>query len=179
MSAVLGIVRGHHGVLDVSSVLNEGTTFRLLLPLPEASLGDEKKQKALQSIDKERNSMSGTVLVVDDEDVIREVAQDMIESMGFNVLQASDGLQALEMYQEHGKIISVVLLDLTMPKMDGKACFYALKGDDANVKVLISSGYHESEIREKFVGEELVGFVQKPYTYEKLEHALHMALASN
>jgi len=166
MSAVLGIVRAHHGALDVHSELGEGTCFRLLLPWDKTN--NPSKNIALDvKTDKVRKQ--GTVLLVDDEVMIRDVACQMLENMGLKVLQAEDGLEAVEVYQSSDVPIDMVLLDMTMPKMDGKACFVALKKINPDVRVVISSGYHASEIQAEFSEYSLAAVVQKPYKYEKLK----------
>jgi len=173
MSAVLGIVRGHHGALDVQSELGKGTCFRLLLPWDKAN---NQSEHVVFDIKKGEAMKKGTVLVVDDESMIREVACQMLEDMGLKVLQAEDGLQAVEIYQASDELIDMVLLDMTMPKMDGKACFSALKKIDPDVRVVISSGYHASEIHAKFSENSLAGLVQKPYKYEELQNMVMSVL---
>jgi len=171
MSAVLGIVRGHHGALDVHSEVGKGTRFCLYFPVDAearmATTAGLEKAGANCACD-----VHATVLVVDDEEVVREVAGAMLEDIGAKVLYAEDGLQALDTYKQHAKDIDVILLDMTMPKMDGKACFDALMALNAKVQVVIASGYHQSEIRAKFSDVSLAGVVQKPYTYEEFEQVM-------
>jgi len=168
MSAVLGIVRGHHGALDAQSELGVGTVFRLFLPVDE-NIKQTAPITSVNLADDCACPANATVLVVDDEDVVREVEGAMLEDLGVKVVYAENGIQALDVYKERGQEIDLVLLDMTMPKMDGKACFEALVALNHDVKVVISSGYHPSEIESKFSGHSLAGFVQKPCAFEQFE----------
>ncbi len=168
MSAVLGIVRGHQGAMRVYSEVGRGTTFKVLLPASEHSFVLRKDQ----DVDEGNWRASGTVLVVDDEDTIREVATMMLEDMGFKTLSAGDGAEALHVYRAHESEVVGVLLDMTMPKMDGKECFRELRRINPDVKVLLSSGYNEQDATNRFVGQGLAGFLQKPYTPEDLREKL-------
>jgi len=164
MSAVLGIVRGHHGALRVYSEPGKGTTFKMLLP------ASDQQAAALEQTHEagEQWQFEGTVLVVDDEETIREVATMMLEDIGFSVLTAENGLDALAVYRRHQQEITGVLMDMTMPKMDGKECFRELRRINADVKVILSSGYNEQDATSRFVGQGLSGFIQKPYSPEAL-----------
>ena len=114
----------------------------------------------------------GSVLLVDDEEMVREVGCAMLEDMGLRVFQAEHGEQALDIYQQHQGEIDVVLLDMTMPKMDGKACFEALLQLNPQVKVLIASGYQASDIYARFSTQAPIGVVQKPFDFETLKEAV-------
>jgi len=173
MSAVLGIIRGHRGAIRVYSELGKGTTFKVLLPVVEHELLDEPGVAVASS---EGAQAGGTILVVDDEDTIREVAAMMLEEMGFSTLAASNGMEGVEVYQQHQSEIVAVLLDMTMPKMDGKACFRELRRINKDVKVILSSGYSEENVTARFQGKGLSGFVQKPYSPEHLKKTLMKVL---
>ena len=168
MSAVLGIVRGHQGALRIYSEVGKGTTFKVLLPV---SSQDYAQQQARQTDTKYWHS-GGTVLVVDDEETVREVATMLLEEMGFKTLSAVDGLDALQLYRKHQSEIVVVLLDMTMPKLDGKECFRELRRINSDVKVILSSGYNEQDATSRFVGQGLAGFLQKPYSPEALHEKI-------
>jgi len=165
MSAVLGIVRGHHGALRVYSEPGRGTTFKMLLPVPDDLLLAEERTDGLED---HGPFGQGVVLIVDDEETIREVAAMMLEEMGFATLTAVDGRNAVEVYRQHGAKIVVVLLDMTMPKMDGSECFCELRRINPDVKVVLSSGYNEEEATSRFTGKGLTGFLQKPYSPDAL-----------
>jgi len=175
MSAVLGIVRAHGAAIKVDSTVQEGTIFRLYFP----------RSKASPKVDPEVTrrdwpaGMTGTVLVVDDDDLIREVAQRMLTQMGFTTLSADDGQSGLELFRKHHAGIAAVLLDLTMPRLDGMACLTAMRAVDPDVRVVLCSGYGEGTAADRFGGEAgagPVGFVAKPYTPEDLASALVQVL---
>ncbi|MDQ6970609.1 MAG: response regulator [Mariprofundus sp.] len=171
MSAVLGIVRGHHGALKVYSEVGKGTTFKMLLPaLPDHHISDDKNEPAPYT------AMHGTVLVVDDEADIRELAAIMLAEAGLKTLMAADGLEAVELYQQHQHDIHAVLMDMTMPNMDGVACFAALRRINPDIKVILSSGYNEHEATSRFTGKGLAGFIQKPYSPDQLMHLFQQVI---
>ncbi|MDQ6995873.1 MAG: response regulator [Mariprofundus sp.] len=169
MSAVLGIVRAHHGAIRVNSQPENGTTFRILLPVGDNSSSAQPVEK-IKPVQASR--CNGTILIVDDEPVIREIAHAILEDVGFDIIEAVDGKQAVELYRQHQSDISAVLLDMTMPKMDGKACFVELRKINPDVRVLLSSGYSEQDITELFAGLDLAGFIQKPYLPESLQQQM-------
>jgi len=172
MSAVLGIVRGHHGAITVKSKEGEGTTFRVLLPPSEdAPHADIKSED--ESIEW---CPTGTVLVVDDEISVREAAVSMLEEVGFKTLEACDGEEAVDIYRRQCDEISLVLLDVTMPKLDGVECFRQLRDINADVRVILSSGYNEKDATQSFAEDDLAGFVQKPYRMETLIAHLRQVL---
>ncbi|MDD2310532.1 MAG: transporter substrate-binding domain-containing protein [Desulfuromonadaceae bacterium] len=166
MAAVLGIVRGHRGAIKVYSEPKRGTTFKILLPAssrPAEIFNGEGE--------KEHREGSGIVLLVDDEETIRGIGSEMLKELGFTVVTACDGREALELFRSTPDI-AFVILDLTMPHMDGEQCFRELRQLDPNVKVIMSSGYNEQEVTQKFVGKGLAGFIQKPYKLSVLEDAI-------
>lgn len=172
LSAVLGIIRGHHGTLYIDSKAGTGTTFRMLLPISQqTAISDDKTEENDRSW---RNA--GTVLIVDDEDAILEIASLMLEDVGFKTLTAVDGLDAVQTYREHHNEITAVLLDMTMPKMDGQECFQALHEINSDIIVILSSGYNEQDAISNFTNKGLAGFIQKPYRAEALEQVIRTAI---
>ena len=166
MAAVLGIVRGHKGAIKVYSEPGKGTTFKILLP------ASDRPAKLFSDISHNDDWKGcGMVLLVDDEETIRGIGVEMLKELGFKIITASDGREALEIFKSNPDI-RFVILDLTMPHMDGEQCFRELRLIDPVVKVLISSGYNEQEVSQKFVGKGLAGFVQKPYTLSMLKGAI-------
>jgi CheY-like chemotaxis protein len=171
MAAVLGIVRGHKGAIKVYSELDKGTTFKILLP---ASGRPAELFNGYTQLDGWKGS--GTVLLVDDEETVRGIGADMLKELGFHPLTASDGRKALAVFQENPDI-DFVILDLTMPHMDGEQCFRELRLLKPGIKVIISSGYNEQEVTQKFAGKGLAGFIQKPYKLSALIEVIKQVIA--
>lgn len=175
LSAVLGIVRGHKGTLKVYSEPGRGTTFKVLFP----AVLDEKthagRSLGTRSIGWKG---TGTILLVDDEELVRVMGIRMLERIGFEVIAATDGREAVEIYRERQQQIALVLLDLTMPDLDGEETFRELRRINPHACVVMSSGYTESEIAPRFAGKRLSGFLQKPYTLDALTESLRRALST-
>ncbi len=174
MAAVLGIVRGHRGLVRIYSEIGKGSTFKILFPA-----GRELKTNEMLTIENENSQQlmyEGVVLVADDESVVCDIAKEMLQEMGLTVLTASDGIEAMKIFREHLEEISFVLLDLTMPGLDGAQVFQEMKRLNATVKVILSSGYNEQDVTHRFVGKGLAGFIQKPYTMAKLREKLNQVL---
>ncbi len=161
MSAILGIVRGHHGAIKVYSEPGKGTTFKLLFPI--ASETAQPDNTLSHTVSQQPWMGHGLILVVDDEEGLRQTARLMLEDIGFEVCTASDGIEAVEVFERLHNKIQAVLLDMTMPRMDGKTAFREMRRIDANAKVILSSGYNEQEATSHFAGKGLAGFIQKPY----------------
>lgn len=171
MAAVRGIVCGHKGGVKIYSEIGKGTTFKVLFPATEDSVMS-LAQKGYND-DMPRAWGEELVLVADDEATIRDLAKEMLEEMGLRVLTASDGNQAVEVFKENADGISCVLLDLTMPGLDGAQAFHEMQRIKPDVKVILSSGYNEQDIVHQFLGKGLAGFIQKPYTMAKLMEKLN------
>ncbi|WP_328747504.1 PAS domain S-box protein [Geomonas anaerohicana] len=158
MAAVQGIVKGHKGAISIDSKPGQGTIFKVYLPagaLP-APLAKSGPGQAT------RQHSGGTVLLVDDEESVRSVGALMLKQIGYHVLQAKDGLEAVEIFRRTPGI-SFVLLDLVMPRMDGRECLRELRGLDPDIVVVMSSGYNEQELARDFSDIAPNGFLQKPY----------------
>ncbi len=172
LAAVQGIVRGHKGGLRVYSEAGMGTTFKVLLPAdlrPAETVGADAPSKGTWS-------GHGLVLLADDEAPIRNIGRLILERLGFQVLTAADGRDALELFLKHQSEVRLVLLDMTMPHVDGEACFRELRRMVPGVKVIMTSGYNEQDVINRFVGKGLAGFVQKPYTSADLIPKVRAAL---
>jgi PAS domain S-box-containing protein len=169
LAAVLGIVRTHKGGLKVRSKLGEGTTFTVLFPALRTQV--EKEAEATKEID-EAWQGSGTLLLVDDEEIVRDVVCEMLEQLGFSILTAADGREALDLYRDRSREIAAIVLDMTMPHMSGEETFRQLRRLNPDVPVILSSGYAEQDVVSQFAGKGLSGFIQKPYTLDNLRTAL-------
>ena len=173
MAAVLGIVRGHKGAIKVYSEVGKGTTFKVLLPAaskPAVLFDRETSLAPLQG--------SGLVLLVDDDESVRSIGRALLEELGFEVVTATDGRDAMEIYEQQYPQIRFVLMDLTMPHLDGEQAFREMRRVNAEVKVIMSSGYNEQDVSQKFVGKGLSGFLKKPYQLSVLQEAIRKLLDS-
>jgi two-component system, cell cycle sensor histidine kinase and response regulator CckA len=173
MSAVQGIVKGHKGVIRVVSEPGAGTTVQVLLPAGAATAAVHQPELTAAAADDWTGS--GSVLIVDDEESVRGVGVAMLEALGFTPISARNGRQALSKFKANPGIV-FVLLDLTMPVMDGEQCFRKLRQLDSGVKVIMASGYHEQEVTPKFAGEGMSGFLQKPYSLAELRSTVRRCL---
>jgi two-component system, cell cycle sensor histidine kinase and response regulator CckA len=160
LAAIHGIVRGHQGGFRVLSEPGKGSAFKFLFP---AAKGGVQAPAPEPPLPRALEAFQGAVLVVDDEDAMRAVAAKVLIRMGLSVLQARDGLEALRMWQEHQAHISLVILDLTMPNMDGEEACRELRRRGAAVPVILTSGFEESEALARFQDLGLAGFLQKPF----------------
>ncbi len=172
LAAVLGIVRGHGGALKVYSEVGRGTTFKLLFPCVVGGAETEGGRPAVPTPWRAR----GTVLVVDDEETVRSTATLMLRKMGFDVMLATDGLEAVRIFSEKPTAYALVLMDLTMPHLDGREAYAELRRVRAGVRVVMMSGFNEREVIDQFAGEGPAGFVQKPFLFETLNDAVRRAL---
>jgi CheY-like chemotaxis protein len=172
LAAVIGITRAHKGAIKISSAPGRGTTFRILFPCSDQPVETTKSEKNQSK----EWSGSGTVLLVDDEEVVRQVAASMLKSLGFDVLEATDGQEAVEIFRKHKNEITLVLLDLTMPRMSGEETFDEIRKIIPDACIMLSSGYTEQDAVNRFEGKGLAGFVQKPYKYEELKKKISATL---
>ncbi|MBS1125763.1 MAG: integral rane sensor hybrid histidine kinase, partial [Nitrospirae bacterium] len=175
MSAILGIVRGHGGSIFVESGPGRGTSIRILFPAFEGARTESVASAGAPAAEAGVPAMSGTVLVVDDEEIVRMVCKEMVETMGLQVLTAVDGRDAVDVFTRHADSISHVILDLSMPNMDGMAAFTELVRIKPGLKVILSSGYDEQDSLQRLSGPGLAGFIQKPYSLQNLRDALAKA----
>ncbi len=164
LAAVQGIVRGHRGVIQVESEPGCGTTFQVLFPACDQPVTPVRKQEHSPRTP----GRTGTVLVVDDEDLSLSVAQKALERAGFCVLTVRDGREALEVFRTRKEEINVVLLDLTMPHLSGAEVFEEIRRMRTDARVIVTSGYNEKEATSRFSGTAFAGFIQKPYTPQAL-----------
>jgi PAS domain S-box-containing protein len=171
LAAVHGIVRGHKGAIHVASEPGRGTTFQIVLPAG----GSPSPAAATVSAAAPWRG-AGTVLVADDEEIVRNLAARMVEFAGFSALTAGDGEEALRLFGEHQDRIVCVLLDLNMPEMNGAEVFREIRRIAPDMRGILSSGYSEKGATERFSGLGLAGFIQKPYQFDSLLSALRLAV---
>lgn len=157
LASAYGIIKGHGGYIYVDSEIGHGTTFSIYLP------ASKKKVRRDAKIAKRLIKRTGTVLLVDDEEVILEVGQELLEAMGYQVLLARDGKEAIEVYRKNRDSIDIVLLDMVMPNMGGGKAYDRLKEIDPDIKVLLSSGYSIDGEATEILERGCNGFIQKPF----------------
>jgi len=174
LSAVLGIVQAHGGGLTVESRRGQGSTFRVHLPLSSEAVPSEPEVRVSAS----SPEATGTVLLVDDDALLLESTGAMIERLGFKVLTARDGLEALDVFRQHSEEIRCVLTDLTMPRMDGWETLTALRQLEPALPVILASGYGKSQVMSGTHTDQPQVFLNKPYGLQQVREALAQALGS-
>ena len=175
LSAVQGILRSHQGGIQVASREGVGTTFKLLFPAVTAPV----RQEAIEPPDPELEAKfrgTGMILVVDDEEALRAVAVAALGRLGFDTLEARDGLEALQVYEANRDRVRLVLMDLTMPRMDGEEAYLELRRAGSMVPIILASGFGQEEAFQRFRGKGLAGFLPKPYRLQSLVTTVQDAL---
>jgi PAS domain S-box-containing protein len=179
MSALLGIVKAHSGALFLESSPGKGTTIRVLFPAAEnvdLAAGAEEPVATSKPDPVAETPLEGTVLVVDDEKTVLKICATMVKLCGFNVITASDGAEAVTLFRKHIDEISLVLMDLTMPNLDGVAAMLELRRIKPDLKIILSSGYNEQELDELVSSQNPSGFIRKPYSMKILEKELRRVM---
>jgi len=174
LSAMLGILRGHGAGLKISSEVGRGSTFKLFFPIHPEGASAVKKVEAEPAVP---SRFTGRVLLVDDEPVILESSAALLSVLGFRVVTAIDGQDAVEKFEANPGGFDLVLMDLTMPRMSGHEAFGRMRTLRPDLPVILCSGYSEQEITHKLQEQGLTGFLQKPYLLIDLKRALQACLA--
>ena len=170
LASAYGIIKNHDGFINVHSEKGQGATFNIYLPASEKEIIEEKKS------DGETLRGSETVLFVDDEDTIIEVAGELFDQLGYKVLTAGNGREAIETYEKNKEKIDIVLLDMIMPDMSGGDTYDSLKEVDPDIKVLLSSGYSLEGRATEILDRGCNGFIQKPFKMKELSQKLREIL---
>jgi signal transduction histidine kinase/CheY-like chemotaxis protein len=173
LAATQGIVRGHKGLLKVYTSPRRGSTFKVLFP---AMVDDREPAKVTPPLALKASMRSGTVLVIDDEEVVRRSAKASLERGGYDIVLAENGTEGIQLFQALAAKISLVLLDLTMPGPGGEEVLRQIQGIKPEARVILSSGYNEVEVIQRFTGKGLAGFLQKPYTAATLVDQVNRVL---
>ncbi|MFO8182747.1 MAG: ATP-binding protein [Candidatus Aegiribacteria sp.] len=174
LSSVLGIVKGHGGAVKVYSEPGEGTTFKVLFPA--CPVNENSVSMPGTAAEAERWKCSGTVLFADDEDTVLAVGRKMLQHLGFDVLAAQDGRQALDLFREHSNSIVLAVLDLTMPHLSGDEVYREMRRVRKDVPVIVSSGFSRKDVMHRFAGKQLQGFIQKPYRVEEFSRLIRSVM---
>jgi signal transduction histidine kinase/ActR/RegA family two-component response regulator len=171
LSMVYGIITSIKGYIDVESYPDRGTTFTILLPATERRINKYIIEKFNKTVGEGQ-----TVLVVDDEEMIIEIATDMLSSIGFKVIGVTSGIKAIETYETKGNEIDAVILDLLMPEMNGVTCFKKLKEMNPSIKVIIASGIGEIEKKKELEKMGIFAYIEKPFNINSISQKLNALL---
>ncbi len=175
MSAVLGIMRAHHGAILVDSGVGKGTTVRVFFPVSARPLS--QAAEAAREAPTAMSRRTATILFVDDEADMLDLGALALRQMGYEVLTAANGGEAIEIFETHAGIIDCVLLDLGMPYMDGAQTLAELRRINPEVRVILASGYTEHEIQTRLAGQTVQALVVKPYDFSTLQTVLQEVLS--
>jgi CheY-like chemotaxis protein len=156
-------------MITVESTKGEGTVFKVLMPVVASEKGPVPKTQPPHKGD-------GVILLVDDEEAVRCVGERLLQRMGYTVYTAQDGHDAIRVFKERGGSIDCVLLDLSMPDLDGRETFRELRKLRPDIPVILSSGYNEQQAENRFLRDSLAGFIQKPYQSTELAARIDAAL---
>ena len=168
LSTAYGIIHAHGGAISVASVRGKGTTFRVFLPVGRLAPAPPEAPAP-------PGPGRGLVLLAEDEPILRDLAATVLESLGYDVVQAEDGIEAVEAYRRHHPRLRAVLLDLKMPRMGGREAFQAMRGLDPRVPVIVCTGYGENEEVQELLSQGAFGMLAKPYQIAALAEKLNQA----
>ncbi len=167
LASVYGIIKNHDGYIDVQSTPGQGTTFFMYLPASDNTFG-EMRMRTDDAGEKE----TGTILLVDDEDMVRDVGVRLFQSLGYSVLEAANGMEAVDIFKKNSEKINLMFLDIVMPGMSGGDTYDRIKEINPNVKVLLSSGYGIDTQAAKILDRGADSFIQKPFSLEDLSQKI-------
>ncbi|HTU57442.1 MAG TPA: ATP-binding protein, partial [Polyangiales bacterium] len=170
LAAVLGIVRAHRGAIEVESSLGEGSTFRVFFPASAGAGVSERKH-----VEDDAYRGAGLVLLIDDDESVRHILRRMLINLGFQVIDAADGDAGARMFAERASEVVLVIVDMTMPKLNGEETLHAIRKTRPDVPVILISGYTELEATRHFSSK--AGFLEKPFTASHLSQKVRAALA--
>ena len=173
MCAVLGIITSHDGALQLFSQPGHGTTFKVYLP---AQVSAVTVEETVQQITPAPWKGNATILLAEDEEQVTMILKTMLETLGFTVIEAADGREALDLYQKNAADITLVMADMGMPVMDGYELFHELKKLNPVLPVIVSSGFGDAEVTSRIVREDIAGIISKPYYYDQLREVLKSVL---
>ncbi len=171
LATVYGIVKNHDGTVSVDSKLGRGTTFEVMLPI--ATMGSDSD--ILQVIEKPVHGR-GKILVVEDEEVVRKLAKEILGWLGYETVTVCDGVEAVEYYDGHNNDIDLALIDLNMPRMGGRECYQKMKEINPDLRAVLSTGYSRDGAAQEILDDGVQGFVQKPFQASQLSEAIALAM---
>jgi two-component system cell cycle sensor histidine kinase/response regulator CckA len=171
LAVAYGIVQAHGGWIDVNTKEGEGTTFLVYLPaVDQATPSSEEQPSQRPSLGK------GSILVVDDEELVRKTLGEMLRSFGYQVNCVANGREALDYLAEHQREVDLVLLDMIMPDMDGRSCYKAIREQGCDVHVVIITGHSPDQLTQKLLDQGVIGIIQKPFDMNRLSQTIAQTL---
>ncbi len=174
LAVVIGIVKAHLGAIDIESEPGKGTTLTVILPAGRDSvsrnIGDEGQVRPWKG--------TGNALVVDDEKIVIDLATNMLRTLGFSVVTARNGREGIDLFRERPAGFAFVLLDMTMPEMDGETAFRELRAIDPEARIVVTSGFSAHMCSIPFAGDRRIAFLEKPYTLETMTDRVRSILAA-
>ncbi|MCL5743418.1 MAG: response regulator, partial [Acidobacteria bacterium] len=171
LAAVSGILKAHNGAIRVSSTPGQGSTFRVYLPASEP-----EPQVAAPVSEPQSLEGQGTVLVVDDEEIVRRMVKATLELYGYNVILAEDGRQAVDAVRQRPGTISCIIMDMAMPVMSGEEAVHEIERFERGINVIVSTGFDEAKAAAQFKGMKVAAFLQKPYRARELAEKVKAAM---
>ena len=163
LASAFGIIKNHNGIITAESEVNKGATLFIYLPSSRKTFQKDTDFKAEALL-----YGTETILVADDENYILESVKNMLEDLGYSVVTASDGMEAVEFYERHVNEIDLVILDMIMPKMGGVETFDTIRAKNPNLKAIFCSGYNLNSFAQEFLERGSAGFIQKPFKMTRL-----------
>ncbi|HCE42805.1 MAG TPA: hypothetical protein DET40_04600 [Lentisphaeria bacterium] len=171
LASVYGTVNTHNGIINVESTLGKGSVFSIFFPLYEEEIESEESKPEPDVIRKEAN-----ILLVDDEEIVRDMVAKMLRSFGHKVVICKDGLEALEYYKQSWSKIDLVVLDMMMPRMNGRDSFIGMRTVNPDIRAVLMSGYSIDEEVQSLLDAGMKGFIQKPFNTKELNKEVESAL---
>ena len=169
LSTVKEIVNSYNGTIKVKSEFGVGTSFKILIPSIKQTVYEPKETIK----EKHEPSIKGNVLLVDDEEVIREIGNDMLNSLGINCITACNGEEGIEIYKKNRDKIDIIILDIELPGISGEKVFDILKQINPDIKILIASGYGKDYLEKKIFQRKIKNFMAKPFQLNQLSNKLN------
>ncbi|HNX60724.1 MAG TPA: response regulator, partial [Spirochaetota bacterium] len=173
LAAVYGCVRSHHGCIQVQSELGKGSIFRLLFPLRSSETGNRPVESEVSV------HGSGTILVVDDEDIVRNMTVKALNALGYRAVDASDGYAAMNRLKELGGDVGLVILDIVMPVIGGRETFHMMKKKYPDLKILLFSGFTRHGVTDELLKAGAAGFIAKPFRIDELSRKVAGLMPKN
>jgi CheY-like chemotaxis protein len=175
---VYGIMKNHYGLVDVESAFGRGTTVRLYLPIVQEITLASLEEVAGDAPRKASTTERGTVFVVEDEEPMVLLLKNALRRAGYQSIVAMDGENAIDLYRRHRQQIDIVLMDLGLPRITGADVIRVMKKEDPGIKIIVTTGYLEPELKSELFGVGVKDYIQKPYAVDAVIKAVDSVLSS-